>query len=385
MKTIKQKNLVMIMIAAAILVAVNAGILVAAGKGAIGPIENLVLWGGFVVLNVASILWAVSLLGLQPFVVALSYVAGGFLAFQGVRGMGDISVAEVTTAGATYGAFGALAIGNATAKVRLAFFNKGQVPFIFIIVGLLVVDAVLNSGISSANGSVILNAVVFPFIIAGVVVGLIWSVLNRYGIGRKPAEVLAEVAAEERAEKAEEQSAVASEKLVIQMPENAVVAKEEPPAKKVEVAEPVAPAAVVAEPVPVAKKKVEEEFFPLEIDKNEDYELPEDDSSLMSVAAMMDEEENKSKEESFVLPTFDSSLYASGSADASSQGNVMVKEPEVSISADVEARQDKVVAEEKAPAPVESQPEPAPVQKAEPEKKGDDWLGGHLDLLNKLK
>ena len=179
----------MIAATAVILVAVNLGVWIAANKGAIVAIDNMLLWSAFVALNVVSILWAVSLLGLQPLVVAISYVAGGFLAFMGVKGMGGISVAEVTTAGATYGAFGALAIGNATTKVRLAFFNKGQVPFIFIIVGLLVIDALLNSGISSAGGSVLLNAVLLPFIIAGVIVGLIWTALNRFVIGQHGEEV----------------------------------------------------------------------------------------------------------------------------------------------------------------------------------------------------
>ena len=147
----KQKNMIMSAAAAVVLVAVNVGVFMAAGKGAIAPINNMLMWGAFVALNIASILWAVGMLGLHPLVVSISYVAGGFLAFQGVRGMSGVSVAEVTTAGATYGAFGALAIGNATTKVRLAFFDKAQVPFIFIIVGLLVIDAVLNSQITNAG------------------------------------------------------------------------------------------------------------------------------------------------------------------------------------------------------------------------------------------
>ncbi|MDH3982393.1 MAG: hypothetical protein OES84_05760, partial [Kiritimatiellaceae bacterium] len=61
----KQKNLIMIAVAAVVLVAVNVGVLMAANKGAIAPIGNIALWGAFVVLNVASILWAVTLLGLQ--------------------------------------------------------------------------------------------------------------------------------------------------------------------------------------------------------------------------------------------------------------------------------------------------------------------------------
>ncbi len=366
----------MICAAAVILVAVNAGILMAANHGAITPIDNIGMWGAFVVLNVASILWAISLLGLQPFVVSLSYVAGGFLAYQGVRGMGDISVAEVTTAGATYGAFGALAIGNVTAKVRLAFFRKGQVPFIFIIVGLLVIDAVLNSGISSAGGSVILNAVVFPFVLAGIIVGLIWSVLNRYGIGRKPAEVLAAVAEENAAEKAELASAVATEKLVIQMPEHAMMAEE--PEEVVKVAEPMAPAAVVAEPVQMEEKKPDEEFFPLEIDKGDEDVMPADDFSYKNAASTVSEE--------FPMTSFDSSLYESGSLEDAQEGSVMVKEPAVSVVLDLDAEDNNPVYEKKAPAVAKVPPVPAPVQPAEPAtKKDDDWLGGHLDLLNKLK
>ena len=406
MKTNKQKNLVMIAIAAVILVAVNVIILKAASNGAIAPIENFALWFVFVALNVASILWAVSLLGLQPLVIALSYIAGGFLAYMGVRGMEGISVAEVATAGAIYGAFGALAIGNVTAKVRLAFFKKGQVPFIFVIVGLLVIDAVLNSGISSSGGKVILNAVILPFILAGVVVGLIWSTLNRYGIGRKPAEVLAEAAEERQAENAETANAVASEKLVIQMPDNAAVAEEKPVVEKVKVAEPLAPAAAkgspktkkakvqpvapvakavvvpeVKEPVavaPVEEKKPEEAFFPLEIDNADDFVLPKEDADIMKVVAMMDAEETE-EEDTFPVTAFDASLYASGSIDESSDGGVMVEEPAVATVLETEV-QTAVV--EEAPAA----PEPVQEAKAEEEKEGDsDWLGGHLDLLNKLK
>ena len=250
----KQKNMIMSVAAAAVLVAVNVGVFMAAGKGAIAPINNMLLWGAFVALNIASILWAVGMLGLHPLVVSISYVAGGFLAFQGVRGMSGVSVAEVTTAGATYGAFGALAIGNATTKVRLAFFDKAQVPFIFIIVGLLVIDAVLNSQITNAGGSVMLNAVVFPFVLAGVIVGLLWSVLNRYGVGKKPSEVLAEADAFAAASSMEKVEAISSDKLVIKMPVDAVVAKKESvakPVKKVEVVKPLAPAAK-AKPAPVA-------------------------------------------------------------------------------------------------------------------------------------
>lgn len=371
----KTLNIVMTVAAAAVLVALNVGVFMAAGNGAISPINNIMLWGGFVALNVASILWAISLLGLQPLVVAISYVAGGTLAFLGVRGMSDVSVAEITTAGATYGAFGALAIGNATTKVRLAFFNKGQVPFIFIIAGLLVVDAVLNSQVSSAGGGVLLNAVLLPFAIAGVALGTIWSLLNRFGIGKTPNEKLA--ALEAAQVRVETVKTVADKKVVIPMPERE--AKQEvpspAPAKKIERVEPIAPAAKAApapvvEPQPiVAEAPVEEvkdePFFPLEIDKNDDFVLP------------AGETEREESMPAFEMPTFDAALYASGSQDHKGDGGVMVKAPPVSV----EAPPVKVKVEEPAPAAIEAKPEPAEKK----EDKGNDWLGGHLDLLNKLK
>jgi len=386
----KTNNMIMIAVAAAVLVAVNVGVFMASGNGTLSPINNVLLWGGSVVLNVASILWAVSMLGLQPLLVSTAYVAGGALAFLGVRGMADVSAAEITTAGATYGAFGALAVGNATAKVRLAFFNKGQVPFIFIIAGLLVVDGVLNSQISSAGFPVVLHAVLMPFIIAGGVVGLGGMVMNRFGFGKKPSEVLAERDAAlldmESAQKS------AEEKVVIPMPAHAAETPAAKPEPKKKVAKPLAPAAkakekpapksapkpapnpmpkpepVIAKAAPVEPKK-EEEFFPLEIDKNED-PAPK-----------------KEKKTEFEVPVFDAALYASGSQESTAK--VMVEEPAVSV----ETEPEQPIVEKEAPV-AKPEPKAKPVAKAEPapkakpaeeESKSDDFLGGHLDLLNKLK
>ena len=351
----------------------------AAGSGAMTPINNLLLWGGFVVLNVVSILWAISMLGLQPVVVSLSYVAGRALAYFGVREMGsEISAAEITTAGATYVAFGALAVGNATAKVRLAFFNKGQVPFIFILIGLLVLDGVLNSQVSRAGMPVLLNAVLLPFIGAGVVVGSVWSVMNRLGIGKKPSEVLAERDAALLQIEAEPVSA--AEKVVIPMPAHATsAAPVEEPVKK---AEPMAPAAQ-AKPAPKAKpapqpvvepepavaavepvvEKKEDAFFPLEIDKEE------------AVAPVQAQPAEPVQKQDFEMPVFDAALYASGSQE--SDGGVMVQEPAVSV----ETQPVQPTVEEESPAPVKAEAkEEKPAKSA-----ADDFLGGHLDLLNKLK
>ena len=407
----KQKNLIMIAVAAVVLVAVNVGVLMAANKGAIAPIGNIALWGAFVVLNVASILWAVTLLGLQPLVIALSYVAGGALAFFGVRNAGDVSVAELITAGATYGAFGALAVGNATQKVRLAFFNKGQVPFVFIIVGLLVIDAGLNSGVSSAGVDVILKAVVLPFAVAGGVIGVVWSLLNRAGIGRKPSEVIAEAdgIAEEKAASTE------PDKLVMKMPEESpAVAKKaktskkskpqpakKTPAKKPQPAKKAEPAKPVVEPVPepavakkvepakevepakpvpepaVAEKAPEPEFVlpesilgsiaPEEKEKEEAFFPLEIDTS--------DSEPKEEADEPFTIPTFDASLYGIGKDS----------DQEETVSVDLD--EDTSVVENDSD-PVVAKVQPASEQVEEPAKeqgKPGDWLGGHFDLLDKLK
>ncbi|MDZ8119937.1 hypothetical protein [Pontiella agarivorans] len=346
----KKTNIITIVAAAIVLVALNVGVFMAAGSGAVSPINNILLWGGFAVLNVASILWAITLLGLQPLVVTCSYVAGGALAYFGVRNMTEISVAEITTAGATYGAFGALAVGNATTKVRLAFFNKGQVPFIFVIIGLLVIDAGLNSQVSRAGVSVLLNVVALPFIGAGVAVGAVWSIMNKFGIGKRAAEVLVE----RDAAMAQGATATGEDQIVIPMPETVQAA----PVEKVEQKPVIVPAVqtapkrkakpepVRAETAPVEPKK-EEPFFPLELDKDGE----------PNPSGKVDPPE-------FDIPVFDDALYASGSQDDNDMGGVLVQEPVVA---------EKTVAAE---SKTESEEEKFDM---------DDFLGGHLDLLSKLK
>ena len=385
MKRIKEKNMAMITISAVVLVATNLAIWLAAKEGSIAPVGNSMLWGVFVGLNVASILWAIVLLGLQPMVVSLSYVAGGFLAYKGVEGMTGISVAEVTTAGATYGAFGALAVGNMTTKVRLAFYNSRQVPFIFIIAGLLVLDALLNSGVSSAGGRVILNAVVFPFVLAGVIFGLSWTVLNHFGIGYNPRETAlpAEAESEEAVETAEmqEQETV----LKIQVPEHIEEAEEVPDAVSETVIEPEVPRMPVEkeirEPAALAESE-EEEFFPLEIDNSDEFLVPVENAEFESDV----DDDAEDPDDPFSLSRFDSSLYASGALDDFG-GGVMIEEPLAAVS--VEQDEAAAPVEDTAPAVAEEkEPEPSvSEQKPEPEKKdkSGDWLSGHLDLLNKLK
>ena len=388
MKKKQQKSLMMLVAAAAILAVVNLGVWLAARHGAIAPISNQVLWTTFAVLNVLSLVWAISLLGLQPLVVAISYMAGGFLAFKGVQGISGLNVAEITTAGATYGAFGALAVGNCTTKVRLAFFNKRQVPFIFTIAALLVFDAVLNSGISSADGSVILNAVVFPFVLAGVIIGLVWSVLTRYGIGHKTDLVLSTITAEAPHAEEEVEEMEESNTLQIQIP---IDAEEEDAAdavaavlEDVELLEKIeTPVEKSVKPI-VAKEEKEEEFFPLEIDKHNDFVLPEEDmAGAVEPAAELDglEEDLRS------LATFDANLYASG-ADEDGSGSILVEELINALSLDLDETEDALP--ELAPVvQAKQEPEPKPIAQVEPAQKksatSNDWLSGHLDLLNKLK
>ena len=349
MKNEAQKNILFLVMAGVVLVVLNVMILMATKNGSLAPIENLTLWGAFVVLNVSSLLWAVSLLGLQPLMIAFSYVAGGVVAFMGVRLLPEANVAEVTTAGATYGAFGALAIGNATTKVRLAFFDKKQVPFIFVIAALLLMDGFLNSSISKAGWGVVVNALVLPFVISGVIVGLIWVALARFGIGEglvpSSIEALVGMPDEEHVEMEENQ-------LMFKVPDT-VGEPEEPAAVAMEVSEP----PVVAEPVaieiieePVVSEAQEEEsvdesnFFPLEIDKDDEIILP--------------------KEE---LPP-----------------DVMMAEVEEIVTEPVE----ETAPEQKLEIISEESPmldeEPA-VESEEKKDSSMDWLSDHMDLLNNIK
>ena len=354
MKDGAQKNILFLAMAGIVFVVLNVAILMATKNGSLAPIENLTLWGAFVVLNISSLLWAVSLLGLQPLVIAFSYLAGGFVAFMGVRLLPEANVAEVTTAGATYGAFGAVAIGNVTTKVRLAFFDKKQVPFIFVIAALLLVDGFLNSSVSSAGWGVIINALVLPFVISGIIVGLIWAALARFGIGEglvpSSIEAMVGMPKEEHAETEENQ-------LTFEVPEAVEELKE--PAVAMEVSEPVAepvieqPAPVIMEIVeePVIVPEVQEEepadesnFFPLEIDKDDEMILPQEEPSPVVMMTEVVE---------------------------------IVPEP---VEEEVPEQKLEIISEESSVLDAE----PA----VEPEEKQDssmDWLNGHMDLLNNIK
>ena len=400
MKDNVQKNILFLSLAGLVLIGVNMAVLMATWNGQLAPIDNLMLWAAFVVFNVCSLLWAMSLLGLQPLLLAVSYVAGGALAFQGARLLPDINVAEVTTAGATYGAFGALMVSHATARVRMPFFEKTQVPFIFTIVALIVISGFLNSRVLSAGWGVILNALVLPFVLSGVMIGLIWMMLSRMDIARKPTRKPVEAFAGIQTESiTDTEENVSKEQLMIKVPESlglGEVSEEivettedaewhpEPESIVLKVSE--AP----AEPLPMEEEPPLEssshtDFFPLEIDKGDECILEKETSGLMDLAVRIAENaaeqvlEVEAVVDDFPLP--DEVYMEKTEASAILAEDLLASMPELPPILNYASSE-----------PV-SDPEPtgvAPGVSVEPtqpeeEKAGSgDWLNGHLDLLNKL-
>lgn len=286
-----KKNLLFLALAGVVLVAVNAAVLTAASHGRVAPIGNVALWGTCAGLTTLSLIWSVGLLGLQPMVVAVAYVAGGVLAYQGVKLLPGVNAAELATTGATYGAFGALVVGNATAKVRLAFFRKGQIPFVFVILTLLAVDGILNSCVSNPGWGVMLNTLVLPFMLAGVLTGLIWLLLARiglaHGISRTTAKAIDEGRSEPVADEVADDDTVM--KLMITVPGNGEI-DDEPEqgiATAMEAAEPervvetaTTPRAVSAAVPAHADTDL---FFPLEIDKDDAFVPPLEPEAFLAL------------------------------------------------------------------------------------------------------
>lgn len=380
MKNQTTNSLLYLVTAGFVLLTVNAWVWMAVQNGQLSPVGNSVLWGAFMVLNMISLLWAVGLLGLQPLVVACSYAIGGFLAYRGVQGVASINVAEVTTAGATYGAIGALAVGNVTTKVRMAFFRKGQVPFIFVIVALLVVDGVLNSQIFGADWNVVLNALVLPFGLAGIVVGLIWMVVSRFGIAHKLH--IKEMSAVDETSIAsvseDNDEADGASQLMIQVPDTVEV-EDEPE----EIAAMLAmPELGLEEHLPAKESRVElsvpvvdeaekedspeEHFFPLEIDKDDEFIAPYEEvvDPVESLSLEVEPE-----------PFLDSEPVLEPER---------MSEPEIIP----EPLPEPISDPEPIPEPI---PEPEPIlepvvvsPQTEEDKPESDWLSGHLDLMNKI-
>lgn len=391
MKNNVQKNILFLALAGLVLVGGNMAVLMATWNEQLAPIDNQMLWVAFVIFNVCSLLWAMSLLGLQPLLVAVSYVAGGALAFQGVRLLPDINIAEVTTAGATYGAFGALMVSHATARVRMPFFQRAQVPFIFAIIALLVISGFLNSRVLSAGWGVIVNALVVPFVLSGVMIGLIWMILSRMGIARKstrkPIEAVSEIRAEPIMDSKED---TPQEQLMIKVPENiglSEVSEEisetsedtewhsEPESIVLEASKtPLEP--LLQEEEPPQESSSLTDFFPLEIDKGDDGILEQEASGLMDLAVQI--AENAAEQVVEVEPDVD---------DFPLPDEVYMEQTAKDLSASMP---------ELPPILNYASPEPEPEPVMEPEasvkppkpkeEKADssDWLSGHLDLLNKL-
>lgn len=433
MKNHTGKNLLYLIVAGAVLLGVNAWAWMGVQNGQFAPVDNRMLWGAFMVLNTISLLWAMSLLGLQPLVVACSYAAGGFMAYRGVQGVEGVSVAQIVTAGATYGAIGALVVGNATTKVRLAFFDKGQVPFVFVIAGLLVLDGVLNSQVSGAGMNVILKALVLPFVLSGVVIGLIWMMILRSGATqqkqRGTTATKTTTVAKSTGKKKGGKSRIAS----IQSPKKAQTKKvaavrnvssskpkpvaPKPAAPKPLTPKPVAPTPVDPKPVPKVEPPVvepvapaieESPFFPLEIDKDDGFILPPDELGSIDLSTIMRETPLPQEEPLTPVvpkaeprkPVKEKKVFKPAPAPKPeppkpAPAPVMPKPapapvmPKPAPAPVMPKPAPAPVMPKPAPAPVMPKPAPAPARDATPkseEKKSgaNDWLSGHLDLLTKI-
>lgn len=351
------KNLISLVITAILLIAGNAWVWMSIQNGQIPPVEQLPLWGSFVALNTISLLWAANALNLQPLVMGIAYLTGGFLAYRGVQGIENVNVAEITTAGAAYGAIGALAVGQISTKVCTVFSNKIKVPFYVVIILLLVVDGLLNSQILGSDLNTILNAVVLPFVLSGVVLGMIWTGISYFISKEKPADDTAPAATSSKkktqtskpAAKTTAKPATKSPKKPVQQQSNKTPAKTKPLKKQqpaqASTSKPTTPATkpktvLKTQPKPApkistkpatnfAKKSTtDEQFFPLEIDKDDDFVPPVEKKSPPPV---------KPKP-----------------------------------------------APPKPVAPKPEPPKPAPETPKPASDSTNDWLSGHLDLLNKI-
>jgi len=231
-----------------------------------------------------------------------------------------------------------------------------------------------------------LYAMVFPFVLAGVIFGLIWAVLNHFGNQYNPRKAIVHVQEEfedvgERAIEAEETV------LQIQVPEYQDVTEDIPEEE---------PEAIVAqedvkspffkeidEPAAVLQTK-HEDFFPLEIDKNDEFGLPAEEPDFRSELTQ-DEAE---LDQLFALPSIDSGLYESQKLDSLDAG-VMIEDSLSMVSMDID--EDDVLSEDAATAFLErevKEPEPPVadhVAKPADQKHASDWLSSHMELLNRLK
>ncbi len=258
-------HLMLLLLAALVIVSANAAVWLAARQGIIPTIENIVLWGAFAAFSTLCTLWATRLLGLQPVLVALSYVAGGLLASLGVRGVESIGIAEAVVAGGAFGAFGSLGVGNVVVRERSAGYCRSHAALVFVLLGLLVLDGILISRVWQAGATAIINGLALPLVVVGGVCGCLWLALNRLKIEPVSMTTLPEEPEGEASEEIERADPAA--RITLEMPEEA---EEEP----VELAMPL-PTVLPDLAIPVCDPDPEPEaeageFLPLELDAVEE-------------------------------------------------------------------------------------------------------------------
>ena len=279
------------MLAATAVVLIGADLAVWAGGhyGVLRAADDMLIWIACMALGLISILWSVALLGIQPLIMAFSYVVGGVVSYFGVRNIGGIAEAEIMTAGATYGSFGMLLVSSITAAVRSTWYRRDQVPFVFMMLVLLLVDGALTGGVFGAGGRVLLRGVVYPFVLAGIMMGVVWSIIVRFRTrpGRKKRKAFAEEM-QKAAETAMDDTVAVQPEVLISEPETVALEEEDQVEPAVAALEPEEPLLV---PVPedlelpdaselpeTAFKRTEtpddEMFFPLEIDQSESFFAP---------------------------------------------------------------------------------------------------------------
>lgn len=383
MKEHHKNNLALIGVAGGILLMTNLGIWMASQEGMISPAMDLTIWCGFAALNVASILWAVTLLGQQPMMVSLAYLAGGGIAFMGVNNMGGVSMADVAAAGASCGAFGALTIGNLTHKGRMSIFNRRQLPFIFCVMVLILINAALLCVFSGAGGRVLLGTAVYPFVVAGSLVTLLWAVGHRCRIARvqltKPIREEAATSAGAADTEAVPEVHAGEAAMLFQVPEQSETdydtalstdddESSEEDLTRVEIA------AVAADPTSEEDSLTDTEFYPLEIDNEEESESTSEHAALAAMLADL-----SVGNEEYENPVLLESVTDQSSVEYSTL---------LDDTPGTDPLDDATVLEQEGPELNKEQP---PVVTSEistestDKKKSGDWLSDHLNLLNQLK
>lgn len=376
-------NLVLIGVAGGILLMTNLGIWMASQNGMISPALDMTIWCSFAALNVASILWAVTLLGQQPMMVSMAYLAGGGIAFMGVNNMGGVSMADVATAGASCGAFGALTIGNLTHKGRMSIFNRRQLPFIFCIMVLIFINAALLCTFSGAGGRVLLGTAVYPFVVAGSLVTVLWAVVHRCRIARvqlkQPIREEAATSAGAADTEAVSEVQAGEAAMLFQVPEQSETdydtalptdddeAGEEEPTR-VEIA------AVAADPTLEEDSLTDTEFYPLEIDNEEESEATSEHAALAAMLADLSVGNEEYENHGLLESVTDQSSVESSTLLDETPGTYPLDDATVSEQEGSELNMEQ-------PPLVTSEISAESTEK----KESEDWLSDHLNLLNQLK